>query len=326
MPRSNPSHVSYSSAASVSFRVHSLQQASITFQSYDDECPGEILALRTNLSRWPSALRVCTHFDEIEQVAISTAGGDSTQICSAVARARQITDRSLDRCSLQHERVWMRSVNERVLHDLIHAVSSDELSSTEDYLWTEGRHLMGPNAESLHDPKPDFAFGLAAVIEHKTGYNNTDCLDWDLMNLMKLSSSYRITFSPSQMQDIIYPAFVYEAKSDKNPIVWAENQVAVGAARALGLLDELAELSGKPYIPCIVAATSAGAQWQFHLAYRTGDSRIKFLLPMLDKPLWIRNHMERVMLLTVITRIKRWIMENFQHDVKERLTALRSDL
>lgn len=279
MPRSNPSHVSYSSAASVSFRIHSLQQANIIFQSYDDECPREILALRTNLSEWPSELRVCTKFDEMEQVAISKAEGDTTQVHTAVARARQITDRTLDRCSLQHERVWMRSVNERVLHDLIHAVSSDELSSTEDYLWTEGRHLMGPNAETLHDPKPDFAFGLAAAIEHEPGRKSTECLDWDFLNFLKLSSSYRITFSPSQMQDIIYPAFVYEAKSDKNPIIWAENQVAVGAARALGLLDELAELSGKPYIPCIVAATSAGAQWQFHLAYRTGNSRIVSIYP-----------------------------------------------
>ncbi|PWN31224.1 uncharacterized protein FA14DRAFT_30312 [Meira miltonrushii] len=134
-------------------------------------------------------------------------------------------------------------------------------------------------------------------------------------------TSYRITFSPSQMQDIIYPAFIYEAKSDKNPILWAENQVAVGAARALGLLDELAELSGKPYIPYIVAATSAGAQWQFHLAYRLGNSRI-FLLPLLDKPLWIRNHMERVMLLTIIHRIKTWIIQSFQQSIKERLNAL----
>lgn len=76
------------------------------------------------------------------------------------------------------------------------------------------------------------------------------------------------------MQDICHSCLVYEAKSDKNPILWAENIVAVGAARALALFSELADLSAMSLSPCIVAPNSAGSQMHVHLAYIGQDFKV----------------------------------------------------
>jgi len=275
MPRSNPSHVSYSSAASASFRLRTLRRAEIGFGTLESECPEEISTFRAQLAHWPDAFHSMTKFEEMSDGAQTLTPQYRDEVAKAVNMAQCIADHTISNCTLQHERVWMRSVNEPALQDLINETGLGRLSSTEDYLWTEGRHLMGFNAESLHDPKPDFAFGLHA----ETNSGGRSPKAWEplserVLDLLHQSSSCSLTFSPSQMQDIVYPALIFEAKSDKNSIVWAENQVAVGATRALALLSELLDLAELPALPYILAVTSAGPQWQFHLAYKTLDTRV----------------------------------------------------
>lgn len=196
---------------------------------------------------------------------------EEAEIKETLTFAKELRSEDIDFCQLQHERVWMRSVNEVALQSLISARTSMQLSSTEDYLWTEGRHLCNSSGEALHDPKPDFAFGLCPPnLPRSTSLIFTQ----ETLDILKDSSKISLTYSPSQMEDIVYPAIIYEAKSDKNPIVWAENQVAVGAARALGLLRELAHLSESTYRHSVLAIVSAGQEWKFYVAYDDGEEGV----------------------------------------------------
>ncbi|PWN86696.1 hypothetical protein FA10DRAFT_270064 [Acaromyces ingoldii] len=323
MPRSNVSHASYSSAASASFRIKSLKRAGILFTPSGAPCPEEIAVVRDVLISCPRQLRACNNIAEVETLVPQLEQPHADDFRRAVKSAKSLPNSKIDECALQHERVWMRVVNEVILHELIDAKSARELTSTEDYLWTEGRHLIVSSAESLHDPKPDFAFGIAPknASQAEDKDDNTVTFDDTMLDALHRSVSSALTYSPSQMQDICYPCIVYEAKSDKNPILWAENQVAVGAARALALLSELAELSAMSFTPCIVALTSAGSQWNMHLAYVGQDSEV-ILTPVLDRPLWIRDEIDRTKLFALLSRVKRWILGPFREAVSERVVKI----
>lgn len=211
----------------------------------------------------------------MEDVAVRTAilpDHQREEIRSAIALARLIDEEAVEQCSLEHEREWMREVNEVVLRVLIKGKLSRELSVNSDYLWTEGRHLMRQSSEALHDPKPDFAFGLRST-DAVTEVNSSH-LSTSILNRLQDSARVRLTYSPSQRRDIVYPAIIYEGKSDTNPIVWAENQVAVGAARALGILQELSDLSGIPTHHVVIAIASSGSEWRFYVCSKVNDDAI----------------------------------------------------
>lgn len=263
MPRSNPSHVSFSSAASASFRIRRLKRANIRFVSLksDHHKPVSAVELAALLSFWPAECIVVDDTGSVGAIRGKIPAEEETEVKEALNFANNFSAEEIESCQLQHERVWMRSVNEIALQGLISARSKKQLTSTEDYLWTEGRHLSDTSGESLHDPKPDFAFGVCPSTQASAVFTQ------ETLDILKDSPKIHLTYSPSQMEDIIYPALIYEAKSDKNPIVWAENQVAVGATRALGLLRELAHLSESNYRHCVLAVVSAGEEWKFFIAY-----------------------------------------------------------
>lgn len=222
------------------------------------------------LSLWPEKLNDCTTLKQIHEKVSSHLPEEQEDLRSAINSSLQIDETSIEFCMFEHEREWMREVNEVALRDLIKGKSRRQLTSTSDYLWTQGRQLMGMSSETLHDPKPDFAFGLRPY----EGSAQTEPLSKNVLNILHDSPRFGLTFSPSQKQDIVYPGIIYEGKSDTSPIVWAENLVAVGVARALALLQELNTLSGMWRQHCVLAITSAGPEWKFHIACRTEDDNI----------------------------------------------------
>jgi len=172
----------------------------------------------------------------------------------------------------------MREVNEPTLAVFLNAKRARLLSSTEDYLWADGRDLVsGHSAEALNDPKPDIALGLH-LLDSSTltlsDRNTWPALSRKALETMRNYSPFSLTYSPSERRDIVYPAVIYEAKSDSNPILWAENQAAVGVARALGLLSDLARLAESAEVPPVIAITSAGSAWQMHLGFLAPNGSI----------------------------------------------------
>lgn len=162
----------------------------------------------------------------------------------------------------------MMLVNEPMFAAFEEAAAQDLLAVNEDYEWANGEDLMPIGAESLNNPKPDLAYGLAYEDEDS---QEPEAHHWALtverLSTLAALPSARLRFSPSEKEDIVFPALIYEAKSDSNPLLWAENQAAVGATRCLALLKDLNGISGNVGPSAIVAmVTSAGSTWQIHLA------------------------------------------------------------
>lgn len=127
---------------------------------------------------------------------------------------------------------------------------------------------MPIGAECLYHPRPDLAYGLP--YEEERGDDEQargSLLSMETFDALAALPHARLRFSPSDKEDILFPALIYEAKSDSNPIMWAENQAAVGVTRCLALLRDLDAVSGNVGPPAVVAmVTSAGSTWQIHLA------------------------------------------------------------
>lgn len=271
MSRSNVSHASNSKAASIAFRQNELYNADIYFRPYSHPIPQEVQALREHLLSMPVTLRHAENASEVTTAISQLDAEERVTYDGALQQCMLVHEAVIESCSLQHERVWMREVNEPILTCFFNARRARLVSSNEDYLWTCGRELTsGHSSESLNDPKPDVAIGLHAidsstlVIPDRHAWNP---LSTKALETLRAYPPFFLTYSPSERRDLIYPAIIYEAKSDSNPILWAENQAAVGVARALGLLSELARMAESTSIPPVFAITSAGSTWQLHIAF-----------------------------------------------------------
>lgn len=204
-------------------------------------------------------------YNGIDEVAIneSSLGEDEKlELKVAVASAKAVDRKVIHRCSCRNKARWMRLVNNVVLSTFFEAEEQELLSISERLLWTEGEPTE--SFPGVHNPRPDFAFGLTDSPSNSITSSQLFALD--------TAPGIRLEYSPCREDFVIYPSVVYEAVSDMGVLLSAENKAAVGAARALTLLSELSRLSEVPHQHCVVAITSAGDQWKVHVAYQAdGD-------------------------------------------------------
>jgi len=252
-----------------------------------------VAELKIQLLSLPNSLRLAESADEVIGAIQELESKEKSLFEDALHHCLRINGTVVESCSLQHERVWMRRVNEPTLAVFFDAVQARQLSSTEDYLWTEGRELVRSQcAEALYDPKPDVAIGLQPLDSSTLFISDRQtwpALSEKALYAMGQYSPLSLIYSPSQRFDVIYPAIIYEAKSDSNPILWAENQAAVGVARTLGLLEDLSRLAQSPTIPPVIAITSAGPMWQVHIAFLSRNGRIVSGRPPRPRPVTLTD-------------------------------------
>lgn len=275
MSRRNSSHVSNSRAGSISFRENDLTSAGVFFKSRTFACPSHLAEWRDALCSIPAIFKGLDKREEYASALEQLDGDEQMLYHRALEKCTVLEDATIDDCALRHEREWMREVSEPVLSVFLQAKRERRIASTEDYTWTLGQELTNiHSAETLYDPKPDYAFGIRPLQCRERNLEDLPALSKKALEALRTSSVFSLQYSPSQRREIAFPAIVYEAKSDSNPILWAENQAAVGAARALGILAELARLSDASEMVHVVTITSAGSKWQFHMAFHDSEGDI----------------------------------------------------
>lgn len=267
MSRSNRSHVSNSVANSTRFREHDLFRAGVIFHYNLNGAPEHLTLLSSRLNSISEELESCTTLEKLARY-FSKADSTSPEELEALSRIHHPSTLAIERCRLKHERRWMRKVNEPMFAAFEDAAEQEMLTVNEDYEWHSGEDLMPIGAECLYHPRPDLAYGLPYEEERgDDGHARGSLLRMETLDALAALQHARLRFSPSEKEDILFPALIYEAKSDSNPLLWAENQAAVGAARCLGLLRDLDGISSNIGPPGVVAmVTSAGSTWQIHLA------------------------------------------------------------
>lgn len=120
-------------------------------------------------------------------------------------------------------------------------------------------------------PKPDLGFGLT-VRDDADDTDPEDCRYPPLLQpqLTHLQIGMRIHPWPSpRLPELAFPAVVYECKSDSSSILYAENQAAGGAAKALCMLEDLRKLVPEEFdkVP-VIALCSQGPIWKVFVAFR----------------------------------------------------------
>lgn len=356
MPPSNPSGVSNSAANSVRFRQRILSKAGIYFHLGIEEMPASAQTLSTYITAFDDNLDRCRTLSEVRQNLSDPSMQKYEDYQEALERAARLRDQDVSRCSMQHERRWMMKVNEPVLQLFEDGVSEGLLSVNSDYEWANGRDLMHDRRDELNNPKPDMAYGLAAAVKDKS----PNRADWDPLSISVLEElacdpAIRLIYSPSEREDIIFPALIYEAKSDSNPILWAENQAAVGAARALAILEDLRRVSGlgeESARPTVVCLASAGPLWRVFIAMSEGARGLEsseivshearqlfckaetFLTPVcalsvsfqhiypVHPGFLISDEMQRFRLQVILVNLRRWLLGTYKDFVTQQLKAI----
>lgn len=268
MEASSRSDDSFASAASVRYRIFTLESAQIFFEAFSKTIaePAPASELFTWLTFWPD-IAIDERTGEFSAPRTgSLSAAETAEIEAAVRMAERLPSSEIESHRLAHEGVWMRKINWVLLADL-----ASGLGINENYTWLEGRDLR-PNPATLSDPKPDAAFGL----KPSKADQSDDPLSKSVLLALRNSPRLSLTYSPSDMGDIVYPAVVHEAQSLMGNLLWAENKVANGVTRCLSLLAELSRCSGVPHQHCTVGLVSAGSQWKFYVAYQdlTEDEKV----------------------------------------------------
>ncbi|CAO1634846.1 unnamed protein product [Jaminaea pallidilutea] len=328
MPRSNPSHVSNSRANSTRFRERDLSRAGVIFHYNLNRAPDHLTLLSSRINSIPEELESCTTLEKLARY-FSKADSTSSDEREALSRIHHPSNLAIERCRLKHERRWMRKVNEPMFAAFEDAAEQEMLTVNEDYEWVSGEDLMPIGAESLNNPKPDIAYGLAYE-EQDGDETQTESPQLSIERLSALSAlpHARLRYSPSEKEDILFPALIYEAKSDSNPIMWAENQAAVGVTRCLALLRDLDAVSGNVGPPAVVAmVTSAGSTWQIHLATWVdgrGSTSWKVHIYPITAGFFIHKETDRFRLHLTLLRLRTWLTTEHRAWVTHRLSLVSS--
>lgn len=244
-PSSGPSH-----AADRRFRTTVLAAASIEIEGFNAEVPPNASNLIALLSHWP----VGYTFDETSNILDFLAEDEQHELSAALDSARLVELEDFRSCRGKSDADWMHSVNLKVLGALVAARRSKQLSAARGCAWRQD-----PNPQDLHNPKPDYSFGL--------GLEGTPSLTLRDVTQIHTSPRTRVDYSTVDSR-LIFPCLVYESQSDLHPITWAEHRAAAGAARALALLADLSEQSELAYQHCVVAVVSTGSCWRVFVAYQ----------------------------------------------------------
>ena len=178
----------------------------------------------------------------------------------------------------------------------------------QDAFWSASRHPL-PAAVSLPKPKPDFAIGFGGTkpaladvrtvsVWSKAFFNAQKAAKAELYLIPRVASSgflSRQVFSLlrfgkdrsliSQVQDLYYPFFVFEANSSLGSTYAAANQLGGSLSYALGKLRLLrADATARTYEEplYLFGAVSAGRSWEVYIAYEIDPTDPPFLFPAIE--------------------------------------------
>lgn len=329
------SHTDGTDAYSVDglFRDWTLKPAHVEFVDFEAVSPAPTSALIAHLAHFPYLPILSEKHDEQNARLLSSANLSTEEIdevSAAILYARKVPTRTFRGLRYSNESKWQVAVNHIMLEALICDSARDQLQFHANERWNQGLERTA----TLPEASPDIAVGLAFADV------NDDPLDILVLDSLSNASGIRLVYSPSEQDALIYPSVVYKAKSTIPLLHDAENEVAVGATRALALLDELTCLSEVPHQHCVVLLASAGELWKVYVAYQDSDVnktivslaivvwRIILLtlsqkiVPILPRSLEISYFNDRVQLAYIIHRIKAWLMGPYKAKVCEQLQHL----
>lgn len=265
MAPTKPSDDSDSSANTITFREQTLYRAGIEFKRKLHDAPSHVGAFAVVLNTVSDGFYACRTITDYR-----TAADQGTSDCVEVEAARRLSSPSDDDiadCSGEDKRLWMRDANERMFQPFVDHVKEGSLSRSEAAEWDAAQELSPPSETSLRNSKPDIAFGLGVGRNRPPPSQRAQSLNFRTLADLQESPAIRLEYSPQLRKKITFPAVIYEAQSDCEPLLWAENRAAVGATRALGILRDLARLSDDTHpSPMVVLVASAGSAWRFHVA------------------------------------------------------------
>lgn len=153
--------------------------------------------------------------------------------------------------------------------------SDRTISESSKERWDEFVESTSMAHADLHQPTPDFAFGLKAIVPRFASSRI------DLMPVLSLNFLLRLVaekqihpFPASSTFALSFPFLVIEVESDNSPLFHAETRAANGIAKALKILGILEtkyqEASGVVDSPLpVIAICCAGSMCEVMIAYRT---------------------------------------------------------
>lgn len=245
------------------FRADLLYLADIHFDSANADLPTSAAQLVASLAYWPfpqDPLGEDPEFDAAPATVVVATEEDVKELKAAGNLARRVTTTKIQEYTLQAESKWVSQINLRLLKPLVDAEEAHLLTFQQDASWDRGLRVL-----SLSNPKPDVVFGL------HTSTESGSPLHPEFLNSLRVGSGIRLLHSPVDGLQLVYPSVIHEAKANLGSLFFAENQLAVTAAIALALLDDLSTMSGVPFQHCVILLASQGPLWSIHLAYQDTD-------------------------------------------------------
>ena len=137
---------------------------------------------------------------------------------------------------------------------------------------------MSAEAEPLAAPKPDMGFGLRTQQSSqqylREQHSEAAVLSRSYLNALSLRHAIPPWPSPG-IQELAFPCIILEAKSDSQPLLYAENQAAGGTATCLKMIERLEEVyfntNGQRFSPLsFLAICSEGPTFAILIAFQ-GD-------------------------------------------------------
>lgn len=246
------------------FRAKTLSQAKIRFEDYGFSTPEHISQLIAMLTHWPRRTEQ-QHEASATTLTLPIPRDEEIELQRAADLAEKVNKETILDFVMHPKPNWFSEINTVLLGPLRSAAwpHLGQLSLCQRDAWTQTTSQV----DCLPNPAPDFAIGLARELDQDSP------LSEEGLQLLD-DSGIELAYSALDENFFIYPAFIHEARCPSGSLFHAENQLAVSAARALAMLNELSSLSRMPFQHCVVLAAAQGSMWQLYVAYQeVGASR-----------------------------------------------------
>lgn len=245
-----------------------LEQCGVRFRDLH-EAPAAVAALATFFVDFPTDSPFSDRTSSLETLRdgiFTLSCGTGAEMRHAIQAAAIPRPRLIqDAAELTHG-YWMSKINLPILLKAFDdTFESGAITILERTAWANGRQLQDARLTAhpgYANPRPDAVVGLDYVRGDAVVAGDPLCASV----LDRLRTGFP-DFEPSPDGYVLLPGFILEAEPDGGRLEVLKAQIALGAARALALLQGLRNLSRVPsQAPMIPLATSAGHMWTLYLA------------------------------------------------------------
>jgi hypothetical protein len=227
--------------------------------------------------------------------------------------------------------------------NVLSPLDDDTLVTTQDVRFDAQVNPTSTSNIRLSTPVPDILFGLATV---RRSLDQADPLSSSVLVHLMTTSGIEPFITPGRT-DLAFPCIIYEAKSDTENLVAAENQVSHGAAKALAMIrslrDAYHDLGGarvSERLP-VIAICSQGPIYEVFVAFelhaedlplREGNqpsARSTAMLQVHLVEIWTGSvHRAEVMLQfqTLLRRVLSWITTTFRPTIINMINAVSASI